>query len=82
MSKARRGEGRDDLREIHIRTSTWNDVTVTLPGGRACGTTGAICMDDGRQLSNSPAATVRGPVAIAVADEKVREAPVRPSTSW
>ena len=75
VAKARRVDGRDDLREIHVDASTWDDVTVTLPGNRACGTTGAICMSDGRQLSNSPTATVRGPVAIAVADAKVTEAP-------
>ena len=75
VAKARRVDGRDDLREIHVDASTWDDVTVTLPGNRTCGTAGAICMNDGRQLSNSPTATIRGPVAIAVADAEVEEAP-------
>ena len=75
VTKAKRVDGRNDLREIHVDTSTWDDVTVTLPGNRACNTTGAICMNDGRQLTNSPTATVRGPVAVTVADAKVDEGP-------
>ena len=75
VTKAKRVDGRNDLREIHVDTSTWDNVTVTLPGNRACNTTGAICMNDGRQLSNAPTATIRGPVAVTVADAKVGEGP-------
>ena len=51
------------------------DVTVTLAGGRACGTAGAVCTRTGdpRPLSNSPSATVIGPPALAVADAEARE---------
>ena len=44
-------------------------------GGRACGTTGAVCTADNRVLSNTLTATVKGPVAITVADAKVEEGP-------
>ena len=75
VKKARRVDGRNDLREIHIEPSGWNDVTVTLPGGRACGTTGAICTADGKVLANTTGAVVRGPLALSVADAQVREGP-------
>ena len=58
VKKARRVNGRHDLREIHIEPTGDGDVTVRLAGGRACGTTGAICTADGRVLSNSMAMRV------------------------
>ena len=61
VKRARRVNGRNDLREIHIQPSTYGAVAVTLAGGRACGTTGAICTADGRVLSNTQSATVPGP---------------------
>ena len=73
VKKARRVDGRNDLREIHIDPLGWGDVTVTLPGGRACGTTGAICTADGKVLSNTETATVQGPPALNVADARVEE---------
>ena len=75
VDKARRVDGRNDLREIHIEPKGWGDVTVTLPGGRACGTTGAICTADGKVLANTEVATVPGPLALSVADAQVREGP-------
>ena len=73
VRKARRVDGRNDLREIHIEPSGWGDVTVTLPGGRACGTTGAICTADGKRLLNTEMATVQGPPALNVADARTEE---------
>ena len=73
VKKARRVDGRNDLREIHIDPLGWGDVTVTLPGGRACGTTGAICTADGKVLSNTETVTVQGPPALNVADARVEE---------
>ena len=73
VKKARRVDGRNDLREIHIEPSGWNDVTVTLPGGRACGTTGAICTADDKVLANTTGAVVRGPLALSVADANATE---------
>ena len=75
VRKARRVDGRNDLREIHVEPSGWDDVRVTLPGGRACGTEGAICTADGKVLANTAVATVKGPVAVSVADARVEEGP-------
>ena len=75
VKKAKRVDGRDDLREIHIAPSGWDAVTVTLAATTSCAATGAICMGDGRMLSNTQTATVEGPVAIDVADAKVTEGP-------
>ena len=40
-----------------------SDVVITLPAGRACGTTGAVCTLDDRPLSAAASATVAGPAA-------------------
>ena len=79
VRKARRvldenGEGRDDLREIHVEPGTWDAVTVTLAGGRACGTEGAVCTADNLVLSNTETRTIPGPLALSVADARVEEA--------
>ena len=49
--------------EITVEPDSREAVAITLPGGRGCGTTGAVCTsgDDPRPLSNSPSATVAGP---------------------
>ena len=63
VTRARRVDGRSDLWEIAVEPDSREAVTITLPGGRACNAAGAVCTDDGRQLSNSPSATVEGPPA-------------------
>ena len=73
VKKARRVDGQDALREIHVAPSGYGDVTVTLPGGRTCGTTGAICTADGKALWNTETATVVGPPALRVADARAEE---------
>ena len=73
VQKARRVNGRNDLREIHVKPSGVGDITVTLPGGRACGTEGAICTADDKVLSNTATATVQGPPTLNVADARVEE---------
>ena len=70
VEKARRaldenGVRRHDLREIHIKPNTQGDVTVVLAGGRACGTTGAICTADEKVLSGTRTLTVPGPASTA-----------------
>ena len=45
--------------EIAVRPSSAGDITIVLPGGRSCNVAGAICTAGGKQLSNSPSATVR-----------------------
>ena len=57
------GVKRDDLREIRIRPTTQRYVRVTLAGGRACGTSGAICTEDERALWNTLRLTVPGPAS-------------------
>ena len=61
VMRARRVEGRSDRWEITVEPDSDEAVGITLPGGRACDATGAVCTDDGRQLSNSASATVDGP---------------------
>ena len=77
VTGARRVDGRNDLWEIAVEPSGDAHVTVTLAGGRACGTAGAVCTRTGepRPLANSPSATVRAQAALSVADAKVQEGP-------
>ena len=73
VDKARRVDGRNDLREIHIEPEGWDDVAVMLAGGRACGTRGAICTADNKVLANTATAVVPGPLALSVADANATE---------
>ena len=63
VTGARRVDGRHDLWEITVEPESREVVTISLPGGSACGTAGAVCTlgNDPRPLSNSPSATVTGP---------------------
>ena len=67
VTGARRVDGRNDLWEITVEPSGAENVTITLPRGRDCGTTGAVCTREDehtpRALTNSPSATVKGPSA-------------------
>ena len=74
VDKARRVNGRDDLREIHIQPLGHGPIAIHLPGSADCNAAAAICTADGRPLSNSSAATVRGLAALSVADAQVTEA--------
>ena len=75
VTGGRRVDDRRDLFRMTVRPDSDGDVTITLPAGRDCGVSGAICTkgDDRRQLTNSPSATVTGPVGIEVADARVEE---------
>ena len=44
---------------ITVAPARAGDITILLPGNRACDAAGAICTALGKQLSNSPEATVR-----------------------
>ena len=70
---ARRKDGRDDLREIHVAPSGNGDVTVSLPPTTDCNANGAICTADDRPLSNANAATVRAMAALSAADAETTE---------
>ena len=67
VTKARRVDGRHDLWRITVEPDGEGDVTVTLAAGRECAVSGAICTrgENRRQLANTPAATVAGPVVEA-----------------
>ena len=73
-TKAGRVNRPKDLWKLKVRPDSLADVTVTLSSGAACDTPGAVCTADGRALSNTISATVEGPVAVSVADARVREA--------
>ena len=74
VKHAKRVDRRKDLWEVTVKPDSLGDVTVTLEGGRACGTAGAVCTGDGRALSATISTTVLGPAALSVADARVREA--------
>ena len=67
VTRARRNNGRNDSWEITVTPWGNEATTITLPGNRDCGTTGAICTkeDNPVQLSNSPSATVAGPPGVS-----------------
>ena len=77
VRRARRVDGRDDLREIVIAPRTDADVTVVLPASADCAAAAAVCTAAGRPLSNRLEAVVPGPsppeVSIAPASSPVTE---------
>ena len=72
VKNAKRVDRRKDLWKVTVKPGSLGDVTVTLEGGRACGTAGAVCTGDGRALSATISTTVLGPVALSVADARVQ----------
>ena len=75
VTGGKRVGGRRDLFRMTVRPDSDAAVTITLPAGRECGVSGAICSksEPRRQLTNRPSARVRGPVGISVADARVEE---------
>ena len=65
VTGGKRVDGRRDLFRMTVRPDADGDVTITLPEGRECGVSGAICTkgENRRQLTNTPSATVRGPAS-------------------
>ena len=74
VTKAKRVDRRKDLWAITVEPDTNEAVTLTLAGGRACGTAGAVCTGDGRALSAGISTRVLGPPGLSVADARVDEA--------
>ena len=72
-TSASRVNRRRDLWRLTVEPDSLADVTVAVAAGAACGTPAAVCTKDGRALSNTLTATVRGPVGISVADARVEE---------
>ena len=73
VKKARRVDGRNDLREIHVQPETTGEIRIDLPATTDCDAVDAICTEDGRPLSHSLSETIASPVGISVADARVDE---------
>ncbi|MDE0357253.1 MAG: cadherin-like beta sandwich domain-containing protein [Gammaproteobacteria bacterium] len=61
------------LWQVRVRPSSWRTVEVTLAGGRGCDEAGAVCTPDGRPLSNTVSAKVRGKSNLKVAGGRAKE---------
>ena len=61
ITRARRVNGRDDLRQFTVRPSSDAAVVLELEADRLCEDDGAICTSGGKRLSNSLELTVPGP---------------------
>ena len=63
VTRGARMDDRRDLFEMTVEPDGEGAVTVTLPAGRDCAVSGAICTkgENRRQLTNTPTATVAGP---------------------
>ncbi len=72
-TKASRVNRRRDLWQLTVEPNSLVDVTVTLAAGAACGTPAAICTKDGRALSETISATVRGPAGNSAASAPMKE---------
>ena len=56
----RKTKGSDLAWRVKVRPAGTDSLTITLRATAQCSSSGAICTDDGRRLSNSPSATVAG----------------------
>ena len=73
VRKARRVDGRNDLREIHVEPDANGAVSIGLPATTDCNARGAICTAGNRPLSNSTSATVAAPAGVSVGDAQAEE---------
>ena len=69
----RKTRGSNQHWTITVEPDGWGDVSLILPGGRTCGTEGAICTADDKVLANTSGAVVPGPLALSVADASATE---------
>ena len=53
-------DGRRDLWSVTVSPVSSGDVTITLEGERACDTPGAVCAEDGAQLTNTVSVEIPG----------------------
>ena len=63
VTRGTRVDGRKDLFEITVEPDGAGEVALSLPAGRECSVSGAICTwgPPRKPLTNTPAATVAGP---------------------
>ena len=66
--------GKNRRMSVGIRPTGNGDITVSLPATTDCAAAGAVCSSDGRKLSNSVTALIRGPAVLSVADAQANEA--------
>ena len=66
VTRGTRVDRRKDLFEITVEPDGVGDVAMSLPAGRECSVSGAICTwgPPRKQLTNTPTATVAGPPAV------------------
>ncbi len=63
VRRADRVKGRNDLWTIVVAPGSNRPVTLRVVSRGACGSSRAVCTEDGRALSNSPTLTIDGPGA-------------------
>ena len=79
VTAGKRVDDRRDLFRMTVQPDGDGDVTITLPAGRECSVSGAICTkgENRRKLTNSPSGTVEGPAdeppAVTVSDAGATE---------
>ncbi len=64
IKRARRVNGRDDLRQFTVVPFSNLDVVIIVPADRPCEDDGAICTSSNKRLSKSLELTVSGPVPV------------------
>ena len=64
IKRARRVNGRNDLRQFTVVSSSNLDVVIILPADRPCEDDGAICTSSNKRLSKSLELTVPGPAPV------------------
>ena len=70
VRKASRVNGSSAEWEVTVAPSSREAVTMSISGGSdACRQGDAVCTEDGRRLSNSPAVTVEGPPTVPLTAE-------------
>ena len=75
VTRLRRKDGRLNHWRVRIEPSSHQAVTVTLSPSPPCGTTGAVCTEDGRTFTTALATQIQGPPGLSVADAEVQEGP-------
>ena len=75
VTRLRRKDGRLDHWRIKIQPSSHETVTVTLAPSPPCGTTGAVCTEDGRTFTTGLTTQIQGPPGLTVEDAEVQEGP-------
>ena len=75
VTRLRRKDDRLDHWRVRIEPSSHEAVTVTLSPSPPCGTTGAVCTEDGRTFTTALATQIQGPPGLSVADAEVQEGP-------